>query len=78
MNQFLSLVVLLLVCLAFGECASSTAFDNSLKPQEETVLVSKAQKSVADIISKATGKIKKSKTKQAAVTDPEARTTGAN
>lgn len=46
-----------------GVYSTGTQFDNSLKPPEEKVKTSRAHKSIADIISKAAGKIEKTRTK---------------
>jgi hypothetical protein len=64
MNCFvlLALVLAALVSMAAGQ----TEFDNSLKPVAEKPAASKTQKSVADIVARATGKLDKSKAKQAA------------
>ena len=51
--------VIFLVALGIG-----TEFDSSLKAHPEKKTGSKAQKSIADIISKAAGKIDKTRTKQ--------------
>jgi hypothetical protein len=61
-------VICLLVCLLCMYCSTlaSTEFDNSLKPAAEIVTGSKTQKSVADIVAKATGKLDKTKAKQTA------------
>jgi hypothetical protein len=58
----------LLLCLLCMQCCvfASTEFDNSLKPAVEAVTGSRTQKSVADIVAKATGKLDKSKAKQTA------------
>jgi hypothetical protein len=58
----LALVLTALVSTAAGQ----TEFDNSLKPVAEKPAASKTQKSVADIVARATGKLDKSKAKQAA------------
>jgi hypothetical protein len=58
----LALVITALVSMAAGQ----TEFDNSLKPVAEKPAASKTQKSVADIVARATGKLDKSKAKQAA------------
>lgn len=58
-------VFLLVVVSTFlvGAYSTGTQFDNSLKPPEEKEKTSRAHKSIADIISKAAGKIEKTRTK---------------
>lgn len=59
----LVVVFLCLALIAWCE-ADGTEYDNSLKPAVEKVVGSKAQRSIADIVSKATGKIGKTKSMQ--------------
>lgn len=65
------LFILFLVIVLLDGVASSTAFDNSLKPQEEKIVGSKTHKSVADIVAKATGKLDKTKAKQTKLKNKE-------
>lgn len=58
----IALFVLVSILLA-RVYSTGTQFDNSLKPPEEKQKTSKAHKSIADIISKAAGKIDKTRTK---------------
>jgi len=56
-------LLVLVSMLLVGAYATGTQFDNSLKPPEEKLKTSRAHKSIADIISKAAGKIEKTRTK---------------
>ena len=58
-----ALLLFVLLIALFVVCNASTAFDTSLQPKEEKIIGSKAHKSIADIVAKATGKIDKTKTK---------------
>lgn len=53
---------LILVAVQCG--AEGTEYDTSLKPAAEKLVGSKAQRSIADIVAKATGKIGKTKSMQ--------------
>lgn len=59
--QFVLVFIAILACVNAG-----TEFDNSLKPAAESSAKSRTQQSVADIVARATGKLDKTKAKQAA------------
>jgi cobalamin biosynthesis protein CobD/CbiB len=61
-----SMLLALAVAVLVYAAVSQTEFDNSFKPVAEKPAASKTQKSVADIVARATGKLDKSKAKQAA------------
>lgn len=56
----------LLLFVSAGVTAASTQLDESLKPQVKKVTGSATQRSVAEILAQATGKLDKSKAKKAA------------